>query len=248
MSLKKAAIILAAGKGKRMKSDLPKVLHEINGRPMVQILLDTLLPMKFERIVVVIGHKGELVQKALSDYPVEFVWQHKQLGTGHAVMMARENLRDFDGITLVAAGDVPFLSAASIDRLFDVHQTTGAAATCLSAEFVDPTGYGRIVRDGNSDFLERIVEHKDASEKELELTEINTGTFCFDTRQLFAVVDEIDNQNVQREYYLTDAVKIMHDKGLKVAVVRAANPDEVRGVNSKEELKNLEQKVAGQTP
>ena len=240
----RAAVVLAAGKGKRMKSDLPKVIHEIHGRPMVAILLDTLKKLDFERIVVVIGHKGEMVQEALADYPVTFVWQREQLGTGHAVKMAREALADFDGVTLVCAGDVPFLSAKSIDRLLEVHQRTGAATTCLSAILDDPTGYGRIVRDGESEFMNDIVEHKDASEAILAIKEINSGTFCFDNRKLFQVIDEIQANNAQQEYYLTDAVKIMNSKGLKAAVVSVDEPDEVRGVNSKEQLEELAAKFA----
>ncbi|MBN1213187.1 MAG: NTP transferase domain-containing protein, partial [candidate division Zixibacteria bacterium] len=236
MSGKKAAVVLGAGKGKRMKSDLPKVLHEIHNRPMITILLDTLIKLKFERIVVVIGHRGELVQESLAGYPVEFAWQREQLGTGHAVQMARDLLADFDGTLLVAAGDVPFLSRPSIERLMEVHGKSGAAATCLSAVFEDPTGYGRILRDGDSDFIEAIVEHKDASEAILKIKEINTGTFCFDNKKLFEIIDRIDNKNAQGEYYLTDAVKIMHRNGLKVAVVIAEDPEEVKGVNSKKQL------------
>ncbi|MBD3402243.1 NTP transferase domain-containing protein [candidate division GN15 bacterium] len=241
----KAAVVLAAGKGKRMKSDLPKVLHEIHGRPMVKILLDTLTRLKFDRIVVVIGFKGEMVQEALADYPVEFAWQREQLGTAHAVQMADKQLREFDGTTLVCAGDVPFLSEATIGELMAVHERTGAVATCLSAIFDDPTGYGRIVRDGDSDFLKDIVEHKDASEEVRQIREVNSGTFCFDNRQLFGVIDEIDDNNAQGEFYLTDAVKILHGKGLKVAVVPCQEPAEVSGVNSKEQLEELARKFAG---
>jgi UDP-N-acetylglucosamine diphosphorylase/glucosamine-1-phosphate N-acetyltransferase len=226
-----------------MKSDLPKVLHRIKGRAMVSILLDTLLPIGFDRVVVVIGHKGEMVSEELKQYQVEYVWQREQLGTAHAVLMTKEKLVDFDGTTLVAAGDVPFLSAASVRRLFEVHEKTGAAATCLSAEFDDPSGYGRIIRDGDGDFLKEIVEHKDASEEIRLIHEINSGTFCFDNRTLFEVIDQIDNQNVQGEFYLTDAVKIMHNKGLKVAVVKADNAEEVLGVNSKDQLQALEEKI-----
>lgn len=235
----RAAVVLAAGKGKRMKSDLPKVLHEINGRPMVAILLDTLKRQNFDRIIVVIGHKGELVQKALTDYKVDFAWQREQLGTGHAVKMAHEQLKDFEGITLVCAGDVPYLSGDSIERLLEVHQRTGAATTCLSAILDDPSGYGRIVRESGTEFMKDIVEHKDASEEIRQIREINSGTFCFDNQQLFEVIDEIRADNAQQEYYLTDAVKILHGKGLKAAVVAVEEPDEVRGVNSKEQLEEL---------
>lgn len=242
MTGKKAAIVLGAGKGKRMKSDLPKVLHEIHGKPMIMILLDTLIKLDFERLVVVIGHKGELVQQILKNYPVVFAWQRQQNGTAHAVEMTREIMADFEGTTLVAAGDVPFLSKESIKHLLEVHQKTKASATCLSAVFDNPGGYGRIIRDGKSDFLKAIVEHKDASEEILKIKEINTGTFCFNNKRLFEVIDLIDNKNVQGEYYLTDAVKIMHDKKLRVAVVRAEDPDEVKGVNSQEQLEYLAEK------
>lgn len=246
MIQKTAAVVLAAGKGKRMKSDLPKVLHEIHGRPMVSLLLDTLAALKFDRTILVIGHKGELVQEALRDFEVTFAWQREQLGTGHAVQMTADSLADFDGITLVAAGDVPFLSRESIERLFEVHRETGAAATCLSAVFDDPTGYGRIVRDSDGISLKAIVEHKDASEEVLRIREINTGTFCFDNRRLFETLGQLTCDNAQGEYYLTDAVKILHDKGLRVSVVKADNPDEVRGVNSVEQLADLAGRFANQ--
>lgn len=240
MSHKRAAIVLAAGKGKRMKSDLPKVLHTIHGRPMVSILLDTLIGLNFDKIVVVIGHKGEMVQDALASYPVEFAWQREQHGTGHAVMMTKEQMASFDGTTLVAAGDVPFLSELAINTLFDVHTRNHAVATCLSAIFPDATGYGRIIRDGNTDRLKEIIEHKDASEEVRKIREVNSGTFCFDNRKLFEVIEQIGNTNAQGEYYLTDAVKILHSNGLVVSVVAASDPNEVQGVNDTEQLAQLE--------
>ena len=244
MNNSRAAVILAAGKGKRMKSDLPKVLHEIHGRPMIKILLDRLIPMGFAKIVVVVGHKAELVEAALTDYPVATVRQTQQLGTAHAVKMARPVLADFDGTTLVAAGDVPFLSVKSIDRLFDVHRRNQAAATCLTAIFEDPTGYGRIIRDGDSDRMKAIVEHKDASPEQLAIQEINSGTFCFDNQLMFDAIEQIGRDNAQGEYYLTDAVAILHGRGLPVAVVTAENPDEVRGVNSTDQLQFLAERFS----
>jgi len=243
MDKKKAAIVLAAGKGKRMKSDLPKVLHRIHNRPLINILLDTLVTIGFEKIVVVVGYKGEMVEEALSGYPVSIVWQKEQNGTGHAVMMAEPQLTDFEGTTLVALGDVPFLSVDSVAHLFKVHHETEAVATCLSAILDDPTGYGRIVRDGNSSILKDIVEHKDASEEILKIKEINSGTFCYDNRILFDTLKKIDNRNVQGEYYLTDTIKIMHNRGLRVSVVAGDNADELAGVNSIEQLKKLEEKL-----
>lgn len=242
MSHSRACIVLAAGKGKRMKSDLPKVLHDINGQPIIRILLDTLNEVHFDRIVVVIGYKGEMVQEALKGYEVDFAWQREQLGTGHAVMMAKEHLGDFDGTTLVALGDVPFLSAASIERLFEIHEKNHATSTCLSAILDDASGYGRIVRKPGTDTLQEIVEDKDASPVIARIKEINTGTFCFDNRTLFDTLDMISNDNAQGEYYLTDTIKIMHDKGLRVSVVAADNPDEVRGINSVEQLNLLAKK------
>ena len=242
MASKRAVVILAAGKGKRMKSDIPKVLHQIKGKAIIQILLDTLTGMDFDKIIVVIGHKGEMVEEALNGYPVSCVWQREQLGTGHAVMMAAEDLKDFDGDLLVALGDVPFLSSSSIDALFKIHEDTGASATCLSAILKDATGYGRIVRIGDSDLMEKIVEHRDANENEKKINEINSGLFCFNKRELFDILDNLKNDNSQGEYYLTDSVKIMNDKGLKAAVISAEDPDEVRGINSVEQLQYLEER------
>ena len=222
-----------------MKSDLPKVLHTINDRPLIMYLLDTLVELNFAKIVVVIGHEGEQVKTALKDYPVEFVWQHNQLGTGDAVKSARTVLEGFDGITMVAAGDVPFLSAGSIEELVAEHAASGAAATCLSAVPKDPKQYGRIIRDGSGNRLKEIVEFKDASDEIRAIREVNSGTFCFDNLRLFEALDEIRDDNVQGEYYLTDVVKVLHNKGLIVSVVKARNPEEVEGINSVEELTSL---------
>ena len=242
MSTKRAVVILAAGKGKRMKSNLAKVLHPINDRPMIRVLLDELSKLEFEKTVLVIGHQGEEVQEELADSDIEFVWQHEQLGTGHAAQMAAEILSDFEGTTLVALGDVPFLSAATLKNLFEIYQKSESVATCLSADFADPTGYGRIVRKKDTDQLEAIVEHKDATPEILEIKEINSGTFCFNNQELFRWLNEVESNNVQGEYYLTDVIKLMHDNGLKVFVVKAENPDEVRGINSIEQLEELEKK------
>lgn len=244
MATAKAAVVLAAGQGKRMNSDLPKVLHTMNGKSLIGILLDTLKKVGFEKILVVVGFKGEMVEKAVADYPVEVVWQTEQLGTGHAVMMAQDKLADFDGVTLVALGDVPFLSESSIRLLFDKFHETNAAATCLSAILDDPTGYGRIIREGDSDILQKIVEHRDASEEIKKIGEINTGTFCFDNQELFKTLKQVKNDNDQSEYYLTDTIKIMRDNELSVSVVAVDDPDEVRGVNSMEQLDYLAEKFA----
>ncbi len=235
----KAVIILAAGKGTRMNSELPKVLHQIHGKPIISILLDTIVSMSFERVLVVIGHKGELVKEELAGYPVQFVWQHEQKGTGHAVQVTKELMDDFNGTTLVMTGDVPFLSEQAIKRLIAFHLEKKAAATCLSAVHADPDKYGRIIRDGDSDVLKEIIEYNDASPEVLAITEVNSGTFCFDNRELFAALEKIDDNNAKKEFYLTDTIKVLHNKGLPVVVVKAENPDEVKGINTVEELEAL---------
>jgi len=244
MSISKAAIILAAGKGKRMKSDIPKVLHQIHGKPLVRYLLETMQKLALNRTVVVIGHKGEMVIEELRDFKAEFVWQKEQLGTGHAVLMAREYFKDFDGLVLVAAGDVPFLSSATINRLFDIHLKNGASATCLSAEFDDPTGYGRIIRKPGTDLIVDIIEEKDADPTVKKIKEGNSGTFCFNGRDLFSALDKVGNQNAQNEYYLTDTIKILQKMGKKCAVALAENPLEVAGINSAEQLEDLQKALS----
>ncbi len=240
MNKKIGAVILAAGKGKRMKSDLPKVLHKIDGQSLVRHLLNTLSTINFSKIVIVIGHKGEMVVEELKDFDVDFVWQREQLGTGHAVQMTQEIMGNFDGTILVAAGDVPFLSAQSIQGLISLHIQSNASATCLTAEFPNPRGYGRIVRMEGTDHLSEIVEEKDASETVRKIKEINSGTFCFDGKDLFWALSQVGDNNAQKEYYLTDTVKILGKAGKECRVWKVPDPMEVTGVNSIEELIALE--------
>jgi len=243
MTIKKAAIILAAGKGKRMKSDLPKVLHKIAGQSMISRVMTTINSLSFDKVIVVIGHQGKLVMDNLKDSNVEFVWQKEQLGTGHAVMMAEDALKEFEGTILVAAGDVPFLSANSINSLLETHRNNHASATCLSALFENPTGYGRIVRLSGTDQMSEIVEEKDAPEEIKKITEINSGTFCFDSIDLFVTLHKIRSDNAQKEYYLTDTVKILQEQQKICAVWTVPDPIEVAGINSKEQLEKLEEEI-----
>ncbi|MCI0595479.1 MAG: NTP transferase domain-containing protein, partial [candidate division Zixibacteria bacterium] len=171
-------MILAAGKGKRMRSSLPKVLHRLARRPLVNWVVEAAQKAGVQRIIVVIGFKGELVKKALKGYPVEFVWQKSQLGTGHAVRMAYPKLKNFRGTLLVLAGDVPAIKPQTICRFVEFHRRQRAFATVLTARWPDPTGYGRIVRSKSGDVL-RIVEHKDAAPEERKIREVNTGTLVF---------------------------------------------------------------------
>lgn len=243
MATSRAVVVLAAGKGERMKSDLPKVLHELHGKPLIAIVLDTLNEVGFDRIVAVIGFKGEQVQQALGDYAIHFAWQKEQLGTGHAVLMTSDLMEDFDGTTLIALGDMPLLTAQSVRRLFEVHESSGAAATCLSAILDDPSGYGRVVREPGSELLAAIVEDKDADEQTKQICEVNTGMFCFDNRLLFDALRQVKNDNSQGEYYLPDTIKILRAKGLAVAVVSAKDPREGLGVNSIDQLEELEREA-----
>lgn len=240
MSVKTAAVILAAGLGKRMKSDLPKVLHTINGKPLVRYLLETLTRLPFEKIVVVIGHKGEMVKEELKDFPVEFVWQKDQRGTGDAVKCALPVLKDFTGCVVVANGDVPFLDRRTLESMIAAHHENGASATCMTVVLEDAKNYGRILRVGNSDRLEAIVEKKDATPEILKIREINSGVFCFNSAELFWSLGFLDDNNAQREYYITDTIKILQDAGKPCRVFRIDDPFEVEGVNSPEELKALE--------
>jgi len=243
MSKNKSALILAAGKGKRMKSDLPKVLHKIDGKALIRRLLETLTSMDFDKIAIVVGHKGEMVIEELSDFNVEFVWQKEQLGTGHAVQMAEDVFKDYEGTIIVTLGDAPFLSANSVNKLFETHLENKAAATCMTAVIENPTGYGRVVRKDSSDILLEIVEEKEASPEVKKIGEINSGTFCFDSKQVFAILDGLQNNNSQNEFYLTDTIKIFQDKGQPCAVWQVPDSFEAEGINDIDQLKRLETEI-----
>jgi bifunctional UDP-N-acetylglucosamine pyrophosphorylase/glucosamine-1-phosphate N-acetyltransferase len=234
------AVILAAGKGKRMKSDLPKVLHKLGGRPMVEYVIQTAKEVGVEKIILVVGHKWEKTQKLLKHLPVEFVIQDEQLGTGHAVMQTKDRLSDFDGDILVLCGDVPLLKSSTVKKLLEEHKTKKAKATVLTAIIEDPSGYGRIIRNKDG-MVEKIVEDKDATVDEKKVKEINTGTFCFDSKSLFSVLGKITTDNKQGEYYLTDVLDLLRKENLPIWAVVAANSQETLGINSQEELEKMEQ-------
>jgi bifunctional UDP-N-acetylglucosamine pyrophosphorylase/glucosamine-1-phosphate N-acetyltransferase len=236
-AVKRAAVILAAGKGTRMPaSDLPKVMHEVKGRPMVSHVVDAVRPLCAERIYVVVGYKAEQVVGALKQAGVEFVRQSEQLGTGHAVIQCEEVLRGFSGTVLVLNGDVPCLRTRTIEEFVGYHDSEGAAATVLTAEVEDPKGYGRIVR-GSDQSLVAIVEEKDADDADKRIREINSGLFCFEKEKLFEALAATTRDNVQREYYLTDVIGVLKRKGDTVRAYRAADPREVSGVNTEDELR-----------
>ncbi len=222
-----------------MRSSLPKVLHRLAGRPLVVWVVEAARQAGIEKIIVVIGFKGEKVIKALKGYAVEFVWQKSQLGTGHAVRMAYPKLKNFRGTLLVLAGDVPAIKPQTIRRFIEYHKRQKAFAAILTARWPDPTGYGRIIRSNRGDVL-RIVEHKDASPQERRIREVNTGTLAFRVPPFFKLLSQIKNQNVQKEYYLTDVFPVLRREKKRVAALLLKNLIEAQGVNSREELGRLE--------
>lgn len=236
--MKRMAIVLAAGQGKRMKSKLYKVLHPVCGKPMVSHVLSAVKEAACERTVIIVGHGADAVRTTLGD-TVEYAFQAEQLGTGHAVMQAREMLGNEDGVTVVICGDTPLVRTETIEAMISQHLAQGAAATVLTAVFADPTGYGRVVRGANGD-VERIVEHKDCNPEEAAVQEINTGTYCFDNRKLFAALDLVTNSNAQGEYYLTDVVGILKGQGERVGASVTADIAEAIGVNDRVALGEAE--------
>lgn len=233
-----AAVILAAGKGTRMKSVLPKVLHEVGGKPMVQHVLDAAKEAGAEKSVVVIGFGAESVAESLKEQ-AEFAIQAEQLGTGHAVMQVRKKLAGFAGTVMVLCGDTPLLTGGTLHSLFAAHSKTKAAATVLTAVMPDPSGYGRVIRDAKGNVL-KIVEQKDAKPAELAVQEVNTGIYCFEKEVLFEALDHIGCENQQGEYYLTDVIGILVNGGSKVWAVEAEDREETLGVNSRLQLAQAE--------
>ncbi|MEW5702471.1 MAG: NTP transferase domain-containing protein [Candidatus Zixiibacteriota bacterium] len=234
-----AAVILAAGLGKRFPADRPKVLMPYRGRPLVHWVIDAARGAGMARTLVVIGHYGEMVQTACAGMPVEFIWQHERLGTGHALLQTEPLLGRHQGHIMVLLGDAPCVRSATITNLLAAHVDAQAAATILTAEVDDPTGYGRVIRapDGTVD---RIVEHRDADASVRQVREINSGAICFRADSLFPALHRIGNANQQREYYLTDTIAILRGDGRQVSAYLAGDPHEVLGVNSPEELAALE--------
>lgn len=227
----KSAIIMAAGKGTRMQSDLPKVMHKVCQKTMVEHLIDSSKAAGAEKVVTIVGYGHEIIEKEFEG-KTEFALQDPQLGTGHAVMQAKQCAYD-QGETLVINGDCPCLTEDTLSMLYT--EICNCQMAVLTAIVDDPRAYGRVIRDENG-FIKKIVEFKDCTDEEKEICEINTGIYAFDNEVLFTNLNEIKNNNAQEEYYITDLVEILNCKGLKVKAVIAKDNDEVAGVNDKIEL------------
>jgi UDP-N-acetylglucosamine diphosphorylase/glucosamine-1-phosphate N-acetyltransferase len=233
------ALILAAGKGTRMKSNKAKVLHVLNGKPLLHYSLVAAKEAGAEKIVAVIGHQADKVREEFADSDCVFVEQKPQMGTGHAVLQAKDVLANYKGLTVILCGDVPLLKSATIKSLVDNHLTAKAVVSVLTTIPPPPHAYGRIVKDDKGNVL-KIVEHKDATEDEKKIGEINTGIYCVNTRFLFHVLEKVTNDNQQHEYYLTDIVEIACREDVTVKSFIASDYVEVMGINTVEELSRAE--------
>ncbi len=231
---------MAAGKGTRMQSELPKVLHLANGRPLIEYVLDTANTLDPDKTVLIVGHQAELVKKATSRYCLTAALQEPQLGTGHAVMQAESHLSNFDGEILILSGDAPLVNTETLQELIAFHRLKNGAATVLTAELDNPTGYGRIIRQESGDSVLKIVEQKDASKEELSVREINSGVYVFNARLLFDALAKINTNNAQNEYYLTDVFAVCFQSGRRVYAFKTGNPDEILGINTPEQLLDAE--------
>ena len=231
-------LILAAGKGTRMKSKLPKVLHKIGGKPMLRHVIDAAKRAGSVREVVVIGAGAEMVEHEITG--VEFVMQTEQLGTGHAVLCAKENFANSTGTLLILCGDTPLLTSDLLKKFIAAHEESNCAVTVLTAEMPDATGYGRVIREDDGTF-KKIVEDKAANSIEKQIREVNAGVYCADIRKLFNALDKVGNDNAQGEYYLPDVLSILKSEREKVAIYTAEYCDETLGINTRIQLAAADQ-------
>lgn len=244
MSSERVAVVMAGGKGTRMNSELPKVLVPANGRPLIEYVLDALEQAGIQRIIVVVGYRAELVIESLSHRKnLEFAEQKEQLGTGHAVMMCRSNLKDHQGPVLVVTGDSPMIQVSSIRSLFDEFQKEEPGCILGTLLKDDPTGLGRIVRDSDDNFI-KIVEEKDATDEEKQVGEVNMSTYVFDCQAMLESLDRLTNDNRQREYYVTDCPGILLSMDRKVIAAPVLKPCEALSVNNQDDLKAVEQALS----
>lgn len=228
------AVILAAGEGKRMKSRNSKVIHRISGKALIEWVFNSISNAGITESIVVVGHRADQVQECLGD-KVKYTVQEKQLGTGHAVMQAEDYLKNKEGSVFVLCGDAPLITTETIERTLKFHKEKGNSATVITAELIDATGYGRIVRSEDGS-VTRIVEHRDTNEEEKKIKEVNSGMYCFSINALLDSLKELNNNNSQGEYYLTDTLEILIKKGLKVGAVKVNDESEILGINDRIQL------------
>lgn len=235
-------VILAGGEGKRMKLNKPKPLAEVLGEPMLKWVINSVKRADVNNICIVKGFGKEYIDEFVEtlNFPVSTVFQAERLGTGHAVMQAKDFLKENKGDVVILNGDAPFMDFETIKSSYEYHKSHKNAATVISAKVSDPTGYGRIVRDSQGN-LSSIVEQKDADETTAKINEVNSGGFWFDTEKLLSVLDEIKSDNNAREYYLPDALKLLLEKGETIGAYTAKSPDTVLGANDPAQLKELEE-------
>ncbi len=232
-------LILAAGQGTRMKSPLVKVLHPLQGKPMLGYVVEVARKAGSGETLVIVGYQAGAVKERFAGEGLIFVEQREQLGTGHAVRQAQEQLAAYDGSLIILCGDVPLLRPATVRALFEQHGKGKTAVTLLTTILEDPTGYGRIIK-GRHGEAKRIVEDRDATPAEKKIREINTGIYCVESKFLFSALAQITNHNAQREYYLTDIVALAHEGGGGADTLVAPDPREVMGINTPEELQRAE--------
>lgn len=234
------AIVLAAGKGTRLQSEkfnLPKVMREADGKPLLKYVLDALSFLHRDDIIIVVGYKKETVISKFKDY--KFVEQSEQLGTGHAVLCASSEIRGFDGAVLVCYGDMPLIRSETYKELIETHFKEENACTLLSGTSSEPLPYGRVIRDSDGSFLS-VVEDRDCNEEQKKIEELNVGIYVFDSKLLLKSLSELKNNNSQKEYYLTDVPRILKSAGGKIGIHKEKLGEEIIGVNTPAQLKQVE--------
>ena len=233
-------MVLAAGKGTRMKSDLPKVLHNLQGSPLIDYVLNESELLNPSEIILVVGFKKEIIiSHTKKRYNLKYITQREQLGTGHAVLQSEELLKNKNGHILILYGDVPNIKASTLQPIVDHHIINNCDLTLITAEINDPTGYGRIIRDENYNLL-KIVEEKDCNDNEKKIKECNPGIYIFKIPEIFKILNKIKTNNASKEYYLTDAIELAQHSNMKINAIKIDNSDEVIGVNTTDQLEELE--------
>ena len=236
-----AVIVMAAGKGKRMKSNLPKVLHNLAGKPILNYVLDAVNQLEVKRKILIVGYESDKIKKSIGD-KIEYVEQKEQLGTAHAVLQTEKLLSGFKGDVLILSGDVPFLTVKILKGFLKYHQANNFCCTLLSTVLKNPKGYGRIIRDKRGE-IKGIIEEVDLSTDKKKITEINSGIYCFNKEKLFQALKKVTPNNKQGEYYLTDTVKILLGEGLTVGNIIVKDYSEILGINNRLDLADASQKV-----